>query len=298
MAIAHTSTLGSRDNKRFIGRAVIIGDSHIHAIKDALQARGSTASDIRIEAKRLLKAKQLSYAASDQGDGLLASARKFLKGGARKNATAALGDISFDEALKIARRLGPADVLVSVIGGNQHAVFSTIQHPQPFDFMLPGEPAENGQLHDTELVPFRALYPYFRTALRDGDGETIAMFRKATSARMIHLLAPPPKRMNDWIEQHHDTMFVEEGLSQRGVSKPELRLRFWHLQNRAIREICDELRVEVLGTPHRASDPDGFLARAYYAGDATHANPRYGELVLQQLEAMLRHQIETPGAVS
>jgi hypothetical protein len=298
MASVRTSTSASRANERFLGRAVIIGDSHIHAIKDALQARGSNESAIRIEAKRLLKVKHLPYPAKNEAGGLLASARKLLKGGARKTATAALGDISFDEALKIARRLGPEDILVSVIGGNQHAVFSTIQHPQPFDFMLPGEATQDGSRTNTELVPFRALYPYFRVALRDGDGETIAALRKATSARMIHLLAPPPKRMNDWIEQHHDTMFVEEGLTQQGVSKPELRLRFWHLQNRAIHEICGELGVEVLGTPPGASDADGFLARAYYAGDATHANPRYGELVLQQLEAMLGPQVVAREAVS
>lgn len=273
-----------------VGRVVIIGDSHVHAIKDALEARGPAGAMGKIVAHRLLKSKPLPAVdrAAPQGrlKRLVGSARKIATGKEPRAMTAVLGDVSIVDALKLARRLRPEDVLVSVIGGNQHAVFSTIQHPQPFDVELP-DGAEQVAPHGTELIPFRVLYPYFRAALRDGDGETIAALRKSTSARMIQLLAPPPKRMNEWIEQHHDTLFAAEGLARQGVSKPELRLKFWQLQNRAIEEICIELGVEVLRPPVSSLDPNGFLARPFFAGDATHANHRYGELVLEQLESML-----------
>ena len=288
-----------------VGRVVIIGDSHVHAIKDALETRSPAHGTGKIVAQRLLKSKPLAAVdgASRQGrlQRLVDSARKIATGkeppattampastrrAIASATTAIFGDVSLDDALKLARRLQPEDVLVSVIGGNQHAVFSTIQHPQPFDFELPDGAGVVPEA-DTEIIPFRTLYPYFLTALRDGDGETIAAFRKSTSARMIQLLAPPPKRMNEWIEQHHDTLFAAEGLARQGVSKPELRLKFWQLQNRAIEEICVELGLEVLTPPENSLDPDGFLARPFYAGDATHANRRYGELVLEQLESML-----------
>lgn len=273
-----------------VGRVVIIGDSHVHAIKDALETRSPAHGTGKIVAQRLLKSKPLAAVdgASRQGrlQRLVDSARKIATGKEPPATTAIFGDVSLDDALKLARRLRPEDVLVSVIGGNQHAVFSTIQHPQPFDFELPDGAGVVPEV-DTEIIPFRTLYPYFLTALRDGDGETIAAFRKSTSARMIQLLAPPPKRMNEWIEQHHDTLFAAEGLARQGVSKPELRLKFWQLQNRAIEEICIELGLEVLTPPEGSLDPDGFLARPFYAGDATHANRRYGELVLEQLESML-----------
>ena len=269
-----------------VGRVVVVGDSHIHAIKDALEERSTTGGSTSIEAYRLLKVKQLAEPVEKQPRSgprrLLESGRKLFNG---SRDVTVLGDISYDQALKTARRLRPQDVLVSVIGGNQHAVFSTIQHPQPFDFMLPGDVAAPAE--GAELVPFHALHGYFQLGLRKGDGETIAAFRKATSARMIHLLAPPPKRQNEWIEQHHDSWFVAEGLTRQGVSTPELRLKFWHLQNRVMEEICAELGVEVLGPPHRSSEADGFLERPCYAGDATHANRHYGELVLQQIEAIL-----------
>jgi hypothetical protein len=264
-----------------------LGDSHIHAIKDALEARGPQGTSIPIEARRLFKTKQADTGAVTsrrQRTWLPAWAR--MPSGRRQPASdVVLGDISFEQGIRIARNLGPEDVLISVIGGNQHAVFSTIRHSEPFDFLLPDQ--ERTSLQDVakgELIPFRILCEYFSWWLRQGDGELIGALRRSTPARVVHLLTPPPKRDNGWIEQHHDTLFASEGIGKFGVSAPELRMKFWLLQNRAIQEICSELGIEVIGPPPGTCDPEGFLARDCYAGDATHANVRYGEHVLRQLE--------------
>lgn len=269
--------------RRDARRIFVLGDSHIHAVKEALNARGLQGTVVPIEARRLFKTKQVIEPTTNSPgrQGWLPHwARRRLR-----RRTAVLGDISFEEGIKAARALGPDDVLVSVIGGNQHAVFSTIQHSQPFDFMLP---ARNERIlpavANIELIPFRILLEYFSSWLRQGDGGTIRSLRRSTKARMVHLVAPPPKRDNGWIEQHHDTLFASEGIGRLGVSAPELRMKFWRLQNFALREICSELGIEVFDAPQEACDSDGFLVRDCYAGDATHANVRYGELVLQQLE--------------
>ena len=144
-------------------------------------------------------------------------------------------------------------MLVSVIGGNQHAVFSTIQHPQPFDFMLPDSNGQEPTIDAASIIPFRTLYSYFRVALRDGDGETIRAFRKATSARMIHLLAPPPKNSNAWIEQHHDTLFVTEGIARSGL-QPAAASEILAPANMAMEDICSDVDVEVLSSPAGASE--------------------------------------------
>jgi hypothetical protein len=51
-----------------------------------------------------------------------------------------------------------------------------------------------------------------------------------------------------------------------------------------LEDICQEIGVEVLGPPSGALDEDGFLLPEFYASDATHANPSYGELVVTQAE--------------
>ena len=279
MAAAATTSGVNRRGEPSAGRVLVIGDSHIHALQEALETRDADQAGLRIEAKRLFKTKRRDGRPVRVTGGRFA---RFFRTPSADLTT--LGDVSIEQALRLASRLNPQDVLVSVLGGNQHAVFSTIQHAQPFDFLLPDGASSTSPQTEAALIPYRALFPFFRTSLRDGDGETIAAFRKATKARMVHLLAPPPKRMNEWIEEHHDTLFKAEGIASQGISSPELRMKFWQLQNRAIADICTELGVEVLGVPEGASDADGFLARRFYAGDATHANIHYGELVLQQID--------------
>ena len=269
------------------GKIFFFGDSHIHAIQEALAVRERKGIVHRMEARRLFKAKQIKEPkeSTPQTQSRLLAAFDWFRRGRRQSEFAIIGDITFRAARRAVRKLGPDDVFVSVIGGNQHAVFSTIQHPQRFDFVLPGEdePA-HASMHGAELIPFNTLYEFFRASLRDGDVQTIASLRMLTKARVVHLLTPPPKRDNSWIEQHHDTLFASEGIDRLGVSNPELRMKFWRLQNRALGELCAAVRVEVLGPPQEACDPDGFLIRDCYAGDATHANRHYGELVLKQLE--------------
>jgi hypothetical protein len=244
-------------------RIVLFGDSHIHAIQDALKLRGPERGDVHIEARRLLKQKANAP-----------HARSSPKAGT-------IGDTSFEDFLSVAATLRKTDVLVSVIGGNQHAVFGTIKHPLPFDFYSPENPIV--QKH-VSLIPYRMLYDQFLRGLRKGDGTMLVALRSATPARVVHLLAPPPKQKNAFIELYHDTHFAAEGIERLGVSSPALRMKFWHLQNRVLQEICGELGIELIPPPAEAMDPHGFLKRSCYAGDATHANIKYGELVLADLE--------------
>ncbi len=264
-------------------RVVLFGDSHIHAIQDAIEARRESGRDTFIEAHRLLKSKK---AADGKGPRqwlatrlrrILGAQSLGLRAGSRL-----VGDMTIESFYRIARTLGTDDVLVSVIGGNQYAVLSTVQHPRPFHFCMPGEECHPGQ--GVELVPFRALEHFFVSGLRDGNGERLAALRRSTRAKMVHLLAPPPKRKNHYIEHYHDTHFAEEGIARLGVSNPKLRMKFWKLQNRAIEDICRELGIETVPPPLAARDQHGYLPRSFYAGDATHANVDYGELVSQQLE--------------
>jgi hypothetical protein len=169
-----------------------------------------------------------------------------------------------------------------MIGGNQHAVLSTIQHPRTFTFMLPGD---EGAQSAAELIPHRALAQHFDAGIRGRDGKSLEALRKATRARLVHLQSPPPKRDNDHILKHHENLFAAENIADLGVSAPELRLAFWRLQASVLEQLCAELGIEILPPPPASLDADGYLAPDFYANDATHANPSYGELVLQQIEA-------------
>lgn len=285
-------------------RRLLFGDSHVHAIQEAIRHRENAGCPVPVEARRLLKQKSKRGDPPDQGLGSQASTiagrpswLSRLSGakvrrddqpaaaaeGVEDAPLVTIGDTSFEDFLVIARSLGPADILVSAVGGNQHAVVSTIQHPTPFDFALPGDPSRLTD-ENVEMIPFRSMYNFFVSGVRHRDGESLAALRAATKARIIHLPSPPPKADNDFIIRYHDTQFATRGIAVTGVSPPNLRLKFWRLQNQVLGEVCEELGIEMLPVPEEACDADGFLARDYYAKDATHANEAYGELVLLQLE--------------
>lgn len=234
-------------------RILLFGDSHTYAVQRAIERRKTKGVETAIQAHRLLKTK----------NGIV------------------MGDTSFEDFLALVATLGETDVAVSMIGGNQHAVFSTIQQPRAFTFMVPGD---EGAQASAELIPYRALAQHFDAGIRGRDGKSLEALRKATRARVVHLQSPPPKRDNDHILKHHETRFAAENIADLGVSAPELRLAFWRLQANLLEQLCAELGIKVLPPPAAAMDTDGFLAPEFYANDATHANPSYGELVLQQIE--------------
>jgi hypothetical protein len=62
-------------------------------------------------------------------------------------------------------------------------------------------------------------------------------------------------------------------------------MKFWALQKKILEDLCAELGVEVMMPPSRALDEAGFLARDFYAKDATHANHVYGELLIREVES-------------
>jgi hypothetical protein len=235
-------------------RALLFGDSHAHAVLRAIDKREGKGLPVPLSAHRLLKEKN----------------------GVR------IGTTSFEAFLKLVSDLKPEDLVVSMIGGNQHAVYSTIQHPQRFDFHSPDIPSVD---RSGELIPYRALKQVFVKGLRTGDGRSLEALRSATVARVVHILPPPPKQDNEHIAQNHETLFAKD-LPQLGVSSPELRLKFWKLQMRVLLRICQDLGIEVMKPPKRAVDEAGFLRQEFYANDATHGNWLYGERVLRDIERL------------
>lgn len=234
-------------------RILLFGDSHSHAIQRAIQKRIGKGQSSPVSAFRLRKEKNGSH----------------------------IGDTSFQDFLEMIAGLGEEDVVLSMIGGNQHAVYSTIQHPRPFDFFTPENPASAEP--DVDIVPYRALADLFTRGIQKGDGTSLEAIRNATVARVVHIIPPPPKADNDFIEKYHEGLFANEGIASRGVSPAALRLKFWQLQTRVLKRLCAKLGVEVLMPPGRVVEK-GFLRPEFYAQDATHANWRYGERLLRIIE--------------
>lgn len=236
-------------------KIILFGDSHSYAVQRAIERRVKKNIPVNIQVYRLLKQKGNIH----------------------------IGDTTLDKFIDIAKSLRESDVIYSMIGGNQHAVISTIQHPMPFDFVGPSTSLEvTGE--GMEIIPYHVIRNFFDEGVRRGDGLSIAALRSAVRAPVIHIIPPPPKRDNEHIRSHHESRFADDGIAELGVSPPMLRMKCWQLQTDLLQEFCSQIDVQTMLPPAEARDKDGFLLPEFYANDATHANPLYGELLMQAIE--------------
>lgn len=230
-----------------------MGDSHVDALKAALAQGHDTALDF--QAFRVAKLK---------------NGKPF-------------GDLSLDEACKRVRTLGPDALVVCAFGGNQHSVLSLVQHPRPFDFALPGEPFSLKP--GAELIPFHAVRMLLAESVTS-EFQNVTALQKVAPGPVIQLPPPPPKADEAHILRSVETYFVEQGLTRHGVTDAATRLKVWRVQVMILRDLCASAGVILLPNPPQTLTPEGFLAPDFYAKDATHANRRYGQSVLNQIAAL------------
>lgn len=239
-------------------KVLIVGDSHVYAIKAAVDKIAGHRSDFEFVALRL---------------------------STQKNGTK-IGDIDFPDLLGAVAHLRSSDALVTALRGNQYNTMGLMRHPRPFEVMIPGF-ADLPEGSYEELIPYATAYSFMFDSLKRGYGKQLVRIAKASAAPVFCLSAPAPKEDDEHILKGAETYFRDAGISDIGVSPAALRLKLWELQNRALAKFCSESNLAFLPNPPRARDANGYLARAYYAGDATHANAAYGSLVLDQIAGML-----------
>jgi hypothetical protein len=179
------------------------------------------------------------------------------------------------------RILEGAGPVFAFIGGVRHISLGLRRHPRPFDFILPEQPdlpIEPG----AELIPSAAIYAvlklqserYFEVLERIG---TVA-------AGPVYQFEPPPPPTDEWMVNKVNAKL------RRGRKTGDLPLRFvryklWRANSQVVRDRCAEFGVEFVPSPSGAVDEEGFL-RGELVANATHANPAYGALVLEQLGAL------------
>lgn len=200
----------------------------------------------------------------------------------KKKGKKRVGDVELEWFCKMIGKLNEKDFVFSTIGGNQYAVVSTVRSSIDFDFI--DGPTDDDVASDiAQLIPMRVMTGYIQSGILGNDGPVLRAIRKATKAKVFHLSPPPPKEDNSFISQYFETRFADEGIDQLGPTRPELRLKCWNVQSHCLKELCEELNVIWIAPPAGAVTEAGFLEPRCYAKDATHANRRYGELVLRQI---------------
>jgi hypothetical protein len=169
--------------------------------------------------------------------------------------------------------------VASCIGGNYHNVLSLIRHPRPFDFRLTEEDSVEPAV---ELLPLTLV----RETLSRGMATDLTRLRLLADlvGPFLHLQSPPPLADGALIAERADAFFRTSAMAELGVAPAVLRHRMWRLASSIIADTCAEIGARFVPVPREAMTADGFLD-SDFAGDATHGNGRYGEVLIRTLEA-------------
>ena len=178
------------------------------------------------------------------------------------------------------------ELVVSLIGGNKHNILGLLNHPRPFDFVLPDEP-DLPFTEGAECVPVELVADSL-TKRAASEFALLRTIRAATKVPVIHMESPPPNPSVDHIRRHPGVF--RDRIDALGVAPAHLRYKLWRVHSSVVRAACAEAGIEFVPAPREALDARSMLREAAWADDPTHGSAWYGAFVLQQIAAIARER--------
>lgn len=188
------------------------------------------------------------------------------------------GHPGFTAALTALQPFQEDACILSFVDGNSHSALSILQHPIPYDFVLPGHEDWGMQPGFQPVSPqlIRShILPYQLNAIA-----ALALMRMALpKARVIHVLPPPPSHAAQ-IEAFPE--LFGDRVKQFGITPFTVRRKYYVMANRIMYQETQGMGIEILEPPPACFASDGSLL-PHYADGATHGNAAYGALVAEQV---------------
>jgi len=272
---------------------LFIGNSHLIALIDAAKRR-TGGGEVRHETDftwRTVAFRHYDFNLDAVTDETCARMRFILLGGAAPSLFQVnpQGQFSLSQAFLqelqdgAARFPAPLDHVVSYYHGNEHSIFSMVEHPVPFDFFLNADdtpsPTAKGP---RQVIPLEVVQRELRGRARATVAYCQILKQVFPRQDVVHLMPPPPigdeqqLRKNPEIFAHHFEVY--------GVAPPALRLKVYTLYAQILSEELRAVGVRVITAPAE-SQVDGFLREDAWM-ESTHANHHYGQLLLAELGAV------------
>ncbi|MEO8154472.1 MAG: hypothetical protein ABI605_15485 [Rhizobacter sp.] len=272
---------------------LFIGNSHLIALIDAAQrcaGTQSTGMDIH-DAFRGIGFRRYDFNMGAAPEGPGARMRFILAGAAapslfQMNAeggyTLAPGFV--DELREGAAQFGGrVDQVVSYFHGNEHSTFSIVEHEVPFDFFADAD--DQDCIPDApprQVIPAEVIRRELKARARPTAIYCQTLKSLFPGQEVVHVLPPPP--IADERQLRRSPEIFAQLFHVYGIAPPALRRKTYKLYAQML---GDELRatgVRVVEAP-AGSHVDGYLHEDWAVG-STHADHRYGQLVLQELGAV------------
>ncbi|OCJ07722.1 hypothetical protein A6U86_28775 [Rhizobium sp. AC27/96] len=170
-------------------------------------------------------------------------------------------------------------IYISMFGGNAHNALTLMEHPRPFDFVLPEIP--DLPLDGTAEFVTAAYINKFIAKLAQSYILNMQTLKNSTNGSVFHFESPPPIESNEFILRNLEQWF--QNVRDPKISAPYLRYKLWRVHSKIIRDYCSAAGIHFLPTPKSATNQNGFLLEEH-GRDSTHAGPSFGGLILKELE--------------
>lgn len=174
--------------------------------------------------------------------------------------------------------------VVVVWNGNQHNSGFMLQTKPKFTVL-----GVTDDTYDHELVPIprSMIRAYFKPSFEELT-EVIPLLSSASSVYLLHGPAPKPlSYIKDQILQEKYFSDIAKSLgvemSDLVITSDSLRLELWNVLAELLASYSKTLGTNFINAPEVSRDALGMLLPEYWYPDVTHANSKYGMLVIEEL---------------
>ena len=180
--------------------------------------------------------------------------------------------------------LGRGKHVVIVWNGNQHNANFMFQTEPKFTML-----GDTGNIYDKEAVPIpRAMIKDFFKPSFEELTEIIPSLFNAASITLMNGPAPKPlSHIQTCILQEKYFTDIAKSLGvdvdDLVITSDSLRLELWNVLAGLLADSAKALEANFLSAPAASRDAFGMLSPEYWAPDVTHANSKYGMLLIEEL---------------
>jgi hypothetical protein len=181
--------------------------------------------------------------------------------------------------------LSPGKHVVIVWNGNQHNANFMFQTEPKFTMLGATDISS-----DQEAVPIsRTMIKNFFKPSFEELNEIVPTISNAVSITLMNGPAPKPlTHIQSCILQDKYFTDIAESLGvdigDLVITSDSLRLELWNVLAELLANSAKNLKANFLGAPAVSRDALGMLLPEYWASDVTHANSKYGFLLIEELQ--------------
>jgi hypothetical protein len=177
--------------------------------------------------------------------------------------------------------------VVIVWNGNQHNANFMFQTQPNFTI---GGTTDSSYAQVAVPVPRAMIKDFFKPSFEELS-EIIPSLSNAASITLMNGPAPKPlTHIQDCIKQEKYFTDIAKSLGVEidslVITSDSLRLELWNILAELLANSAKELGANFLSAPAASRDAFGLLLPEYWASDVTHANSKYGMLLIEELQKL------------